>query len=202
MPTNIVDILYENDLYSSASSARRAILNNQIMVNEILITDPNFTMDWEKISSIKAGGKTIRRSPLRKVMRELTPEQLFRKLNKEFMFTAELFADHINTRCGTIIERPHYETWTARCWMDSEKAPTQHRKRSCEQVWARMAHDRREETLTVALLPVRTHTRWWHEYCLSEEVRFIEGRYRGSEPKAIVVFGSETPGMFSFKQEI
>lgn len=47
----------------------------------------------------------------------------------------------------------------------------------------------------VMLLPSRTDTRWWHDYCLSGEIRFIRGRLKFGEaknsapfPSAIVIF--------------
>lgn len=49
----------------------------------------------------------------------------------------------------------------------------------------------------VFLIPSRTDTRWWHDYCLKAgEIRFIRGRlkFKGAKnsapfPSAIVVFG-------------
>jgi len=48
----------------------------------------------------------------------------------------------------------------------------------------------------VCLLPARTNTIWWHEYCMKGEIRFIRGRpaFEGCihglpQPLAIVVFG-------------
>lgn len=47
----------------------------------------------------------------------------------------------------------------------------------------------------VCLLPARTDTKWWHEYCMKGEVRLIKGRLKfGDEttaapfPSAVVIF--------------
>lgn len=48
----------------------------------------------------------------------------------------------------------------------------------------------------VCLLPVRTDTAWWHDYCMRGVVMFLRGRLKFSGaknnapfPSAIVVFG-------------
>ncbi len=51
----------------------------------------------------------------------------------------------------------------------------------------------------VFLIPSRTDTRWWHEYCMkATEIRFIKGRLKFDDqknsapfPSAIVVFKSQ-----------
>ena len=47
----------------------------------------------------------------------------------------------------------------------------------------------------VCLLPARTDTRWWHDYCTQGEITFLKGRLKFSNaesnapfPNAIVVF--------------
>jgi FPC/CPF motif-containing protein YcgG len=47
----------------------------------------------------------------------------------------------------------------------------------------------------VCLLPARTDTKWWHEFCLNAEVYFIKGRLKFGDatnsapfPSAIVIF--------------
>jgi phage N-6-adenine-methyltransferase len=50
-------------------------------------------------------------------------------------------------------------------------------------------------TVCVFLIPARVDTKWWHEYCIKGEIRFIKGRLKFSQskvpapfPSAIVVF--------------
>lgn len=51
----------------------------------------------------------------------------------------------------------------------------------------------------VFLIPSRTDTKWWHNYCMkADEIRFIKGRLKFDEhensapfPSAIVIFSSE-----------
>lgn len=62
--------------------------------------------------------------------------------------------------------------------------------------WIRKAWEESQLGKTVVLLiPSRTDTRWWHEYVMKGEIRFIRGRLRfGSAkfnapfPSAIVIF--------------
>ena len=49
--------------------------------------------------------------------------------------------------------------------------------------------------LVVCLLPARTDTAWWHDYCMKGEVQFIRGRLKFGTarnaapfPSALVIF--------------
>ena len=51
----------------------------------------------------------------------------------------------------------------------------------------------------VFLIPSRTDTKWWHDYCMKGEIRFIKGRLKFGNaknsapfPSCIVVFRGET----------
>ena len=43
---------------------------------------------------------------------------------------------------------------------------------------------------TVALVPARTNTKWWHESCIQHEVRFIKGRLKFGDGKNPAPFPS------------
>lgn len=56
----------------------------------------------------------------------------------------------------------------------------------------------KNDSIVVCLIPARTNTKWWHEYCMKGEIRFIKGRpkFEGCihglpQPLAIVIFGKE-----------
>ncbi len=58
--------------------------------------------------------------------------------------------------------------------------------------------------VVVCLIPARTNTKWWHEYCMKGEIRFIEGRpkFEGCihglpQPLALVIFGSKYKGNYT-----
>lgn len=63
--------------------------------------------------------------------------------------------------------------------------------------WVQKAYESaaRGRAIVVCLLPARTDTRWWHEFCAQAEVRFIKGRLKFGNatsgapfPSAIVIF--------------
>ena len=62
--------------------------------------------------------------------------------------------------------------------------------------WMRKAWQSSQEGATVVcLVPVRTDTKWWHEYAFRGEIRFIRGRLKFGDgtspapfPSALVVF--------------
>lgn len=62
------------------------------------------------------------------------------------------------------------------------------------EAWVQKAHDEAYHALTVALLPARTDTRWWHMYCENRFYTLLKGRVnfsgKGSAPfpSAIVLF--------------
>lgn len=55
--------------------------------------------------------------------------------------------------------------------------------------------------LVVFLVPSRTDTKWWHDYCMkADQIRFIKGRLKFDEyeynapfPSAVVIFNPLTP---------
>jgi hypothetical protein len=67
-------------------------------------------------------------------------------------------------------------------------------------LWLKKAfEERRQNKLSVFLIPSRTDTRWWHEYCMkANEIRFIKGRLKFDDqpnpapfPSAIIVIKPE-----------
>lgn len=58
--------------------------------------------------------------------------------------------------------------------------------------WIKKGWDEFQQGKTVVfLLPSRTDTRWWHEYCMkAKEIRFIKGRLKFGEAKNSAPFPS------------
>ena len=63
--------------------------------------------------------------------------------------------------------------------------------------WVKKAYEEslKPDTLVVCLLPARTDTKWYHDYCTKGDVKFIKGRikYGGCKvnapfPSMIVTF--------------
>jgi DNA N-6-adenine-methyltransferase (Dam). len=126
-----------------------------------------------------------------------TPQDFFDRLNEEFGFELDVCATPENAKC------PHYFTkrengllqkWTGVCWMNPPYG------REIGQ-WVQKAYTSALEGATVVcLLPARTDTAWWHDYCMKGEIRFVRGRLKfgnASEnapfPSAVVVFRPGVP---------
>ena len=113
-----------------------------------------------------------------------TPEGLYRELDAEFGFTMDpcplhaTFDGLVVPWRGAVFVNPPYGRgnvigpWIKKGWESAEAGAT-----------------------VVMLLPSRTDTRWWHDYVMKGEIRFIRGRLRFSGaqinapfPSAVVVF--------------
>lgn len=122
-----------------------------------------------------------------------TPQDLFDELNAEFSFTVDVCALPINAKCSRFFTPEQdglIQEWSLEtCWMN----PPYGRQIG---KWIRKAYEESQKGATVVcLLPARTDTAWWHDYCVKGEIRFIRGRLKfgGSKnsapfPSAIVIF--------------
>ena len=114
-----------------------------------------------------------------------TPQALFDGLNKEFKFDIDVCATASNTKTypfyygpGSTREDGLAESWCLHhktCWMNPPYG-----KEIVK--WVAKAY---EESLhgvtTVALVPARTDTRWFHDYIYNKpnvEIRFLKGRVK------------------------
>lgn len=122
-----------------------------------------------------------------------TPQSYFNVVAKEFAFTTDVCALPDNAKCD------HYfspeqdglkQVWTGVCWMN----PPYGRKIG---EWIKKAYDSaiKDGATVVCLVPARTDTRWWHDYAMRGDIRFIKGRLKFGDasvnapfPSALVVF--------------
>lgn len=123
-----------------------------------------------------------------------TPEKLFNVLNNEFHFTLDVCADEFNHKVNTYFteeDNALIKEWKGICWMNP---PYKDMKK-----WVIKAYEESVKgNVVVCLIPARTNTNWWHEYCMKGEIRFIKGRpkFKGCihglpQPLAIIVFGGQ-----------
>ncbi len=126
-----------------------------------------------------------------------TPQDFFDRLNEEFGFNLDVCATPENAKCPryfTKRENGLLQKWTGICWMNPPYG------REIGQ-WVQKAYTSALEGATVVcLLPARTDTAWWHDYCMKGEIRFVRGRLKfgnASEnapfPSAVVVFRPGVP---------
>jgi phage N-6-adenine-methyltransferase len=121
-----------------------------------------------------------------------TPLDFFRELDAEFGFELDVCALPENAKCSRYLT-PGIDglaqSWQGVCWMNPPYGREMNK-------WVRKAYESALAGATVVcLLPARTDTRVWHDYCMKGEIRFIRGRLKfgGHEnaapfPSAVVIF--------------
>lgn len=121
-----------------------------------------------------------------------TPPDLFQAWDEKYHFGTDVCATAENAKCS------HYYTkeqdglrqeWSGMCWMN----PPYGREIGA---WVRKAWESAQCGATVVcLLPARTDTAWFHDYCKQAEVIFLRGRLKFGDarnsapfPSMIVIF--------------
>ena len=126
-----------------------------------------------------------------------TPSAFFGKLNESYGFTLDPCATNMSAKC------PHYFTkeddGLSRDWGGNVVFMNPPYGREIKS-WVQKAWEEgcKPETTVVCLIPARTDTRWWHEYCMrAEKIFFVKGRLKCGNssnsapfPSAVVVFNS------------
>lgn len=125
-----------------------------------------------------------------------TPKELFEAINEKFNFETDVCATSENAKCPFFYTRDMdglAQEWTGNCWMNPPYG-------SEISQWVKKAYESAKNGATVVcLLPSRTDTRWWHDYCMKGKIEFIRGRikFEGAKhgapfPSAIVVFDGDS----------
>lgn len=126
-----------------------------------------------------------------------TPQDLFDKLNNFYQFQLDVCATEKNAKCPNFISPEQdglLQDWAKVNWMN----PPYGREISH---WIKKAFKEAEKgNKTVALLPSRTDTKWFHDYIYRKhEIRFIKGRLKFGNatnsapfPSMIVAFNPST----------
>lgn len=121
-----------------------------------------------------------------------TPQVFYDKYHADYNFQTDVCALPENAKCVKFYSPADdglAQTWTGTCWMNPPYGRTiKH--------WVRKAYESSLAGATVVcLLPSRTDTQWWHDYCMRGDIEFIRGRLKfgGSAnaapfPSAVVVF--------------
>ena len=125
-----------------------------------------------------------------------TPLELFNRLDKEFNFTLDPCCTEETAKCKkyyTPTENGLIQDWQNEIVFMN---PPYGREISD---WLKKAYEESlKGTLVVCLIPSRTDTKYWHDYCMkASEIRFIKGRLKFGNsknsapfPSAIVVFNN------------
>lgn len=122
-----------------------------------------------------------------------TPQATFDDLNKEFDFELDVCALPENAKCRKYFTPAMdglAQAWAGKCWMNPPYGRAIGK-------WVEKAYQSSLQGATVVcLLPGRTDTKWFHDYCIGKaEIRFVKGRLKfgGSTnsapfPSIVVVF--------------
>ena len=111
-----------------------------------------------------------------------TPKDLFERLNSEFHFTLDAAASQSNRLCDKWFGLDHDDTnrkdrisgnWELeKVWLNPPYGRVIGE-------WAKKSYQHYLDGGTVImLLPSRTDTKWFHNYCIKGEIEFIKGRLK------------------------
>jgi phage N-6-adenine-methyltransferase len=122
-----------------------------------------------------------------------TPQNFFDKLNAFFRFELDVCATPENSKCKsyfTELQNGLNQDWIGTVWMNPPYG-----REIGKWVARAYAQSRLHGSTIVCLLPARTDTKWWHDYCVKGEITFIKGRLKFGDaknsapfPSAVVIF--------------
>lgn len=123
-----------------------------------------------------------------------TPQGFFDKLHAEFDFCLDPCATQENAKC--VLYYTVEDNGLAQPWLGQRVFMNPPYGRNVIDRWMKKAYEESQRgALVVCLVPSRTCTRWFHDYAMKGEVRFIRGRLKfgGSKnsapfPSALVIF--------------
>jgi phage N-6-adenine-methyltransferase len=136
-----------------------------------------------------------------------TPRNFYDRLNEEFSFSLDAAAMKSSALCdnwfGPDHDDPNLTDAFVMDWSQYTPSKTVWLNppygRSIKNWLNKANYEATKRGLTVVcLVPARTDTKWWHDYCIQHEIRFIKGRLKfGNQknsapfPSAIVVMRGE-----------
>tara|TARA_R110002167_G_scaffold32243_1_gene104970 strand:+ start:211 stop:681 length:471 start_codon:yes stop_codon:yes gene_type:complete len=133
-----------------------------------------------------------------------TPQSFFDKLNKIYNFTLDPCATDTSHKCDKYYTEK--QDGLSKSWSGETVFMNPPYGRLIKH-WLKKAYEesRNENTTVVCLIPARTDTKYWHEYCMkAEKIYFVKGRLKfggatnsAPFPSCVVVFeeSKKTPAM-------
>ena len=110
-----------------------------------------------------------------------TPRDIFEPLDREFHFTLDVCATAENTKCIRFFSPEKNglnQNWSGVCWMNPPYG------RAMIPFLKKAVMEKANGVITVALIPARTNTAWWHDLVWpNSEVRFVRGRPKFGDSK-------------------
>jgi len=135
-----------------------------------------------------------------------TPADFYNQLDAEFGFTLDPCASSSSAKCSSFYTAD--DDGLSKDWKGHTvfMNPPYGRKIGN---WIQKAYEEGEKSNTrvVALIPARTDTKYWHNYCMkATEIRFVKGRLKFGQgnaknsapfPSAVVIFSGSPPPKIS-----
>lgn len=116
-----------------------------------------------------------------------TPQEFFNALDKVFRFETDLCALPDNAKCKNFYT-PEMDglkqTWSGVCWLNPPYGKTI--SQWIEKAWL----SSKQGATVVCLIPARTDTRYWHDYCVKGEIYFVKGRLKFGNAESCAPFPS------------
>lgn len=117
-----------------------------------------------------------------------TPQTLFNELNSEFDFTLDVCATDKNKKCENYyINHPTDNAltldWGVRNWCNPPYSKV-------KEFLRKAIEEQAKGKLTCVLIPARTDTRYFHDYCYNKpnvEIRFLKGRLKFISPDGSLI---------------
>ncbi len=122
-----------------------------------------------------------------------TPKDFYDKLNDEFDFQLDPCCTEENKKCEYFLTKE--DNGLKKSWGQYRTFMNPPYGREIGK-WMKKAYEESfEGCLVVCLVPSRTDTKWWHDYAMKGEIRFIKGRLKFGNaknsapfPSAVVIF--------------
>ena len=124
-----------------------------------------------------------------------TPQEFYEELTKKYNFTLDPCATHASAKCEKYFTKE--DDGLSQDWAGETVFMNPPYGREIKK-WIQKAYEesRKPKTVVVCLIPSRTDTKYWHEYCMkSHEICFVKGRLKFGDatnsapfPSAVVVF--------------
>ncbi len=123
-----------------------------------------------------------------------TPQDFFDKLNEEFNFDWDVCASEDNAKCSNFFT-VHDDCLRLNWAPEMVYFMNPPYGREMPKFIKKAYEESLKGATVVCLLPARTDTKVWHEYCMKGEIRFIKGRLKfggcknsAPFPSAVVIF--------------
>lgn len=116
-----------------------------------------------------------------------TPQYFFDSLNAIYNFDIDVCATKENAKCKQYyspLDDGLLQEWKGSCWMNPPYGRHIYD-------WVKKAYlSYLDGATVVCLLPARTDTKWFHEYCTKGRIEFLQGRLKFGNQKNSAPFPS------------